>query len=106
MIYLASPYSHPDPAVREQRYAAALLFTAQQLSEGIAIFSPIVYGHQLSIVHSFPTDAKSWASFNDDMLDICDRLWVLKLDGWEQSVGVAEEIRQAKALDLPISYFV
>ncbi len=23
MIYLASPYSHPDPAVREQRFRAA-----------------------------------------------------------------------------------
>jgi len=34
MIYLASPYSHPDPAVRAERYRAACRATAALLLAG------------------------------------------------------------------------
>ena len=35
MIYLASPYSDPDPAVREQRFEAACAVTAVMLRAGL-----------------------------------------------------------------------
>ena len=47
MIYLASPCSHPDPAVREQRYQAACRAVAALLHERRLVFSPIVNGHPL-----------------------------------------------------------
>ena len=36
MIYLASPYSHSDPAVREQRYEAACQAAAVEAKTGNA----------------------------------------------------------------------
>lgn len=41
MIYLASPYSHPAPAVRQERYEAACAATATLTREGHPVFSPI-----------------------------------------------------------------
>ncbi|MBU1783170.1 DUF4406 domain-containing protein, partial [Patescibacteria group bacterium] len=36
--------------------------------------------------------------------ECCYKLYVLKLDGWEESVGVQAEIKMAKELDLEIEY--
>jgi hypothetical protein len=37
------------------------------------------------------------------MLRVCDRLVVLALDGWETSVGVADGMAAARAMNLPIN---
>jgi hypothetical protein len=47
VIYLASPYSHPNPAVREQRFQAACQAAAALLRSGQAVFAPIVHSHPL-----------------------------------------------------------
>ncbi|HUE74780.1 MAG TPA: DUF1937 family protein [Pirellulaceae bacterium] len=47
MIYLASPYWHSDPAVRNQRFRAACRATAEMIRQGTTVFSPVVYGHAL-----------------------------------------------------------
>jgi Domain of unknown function (DUF1937). len=47
MIYLASPYSHPDPLVREARFDAACRAMADLVHAGQIVFSPIVHGHPL-----------------------------------------------------------
>jgi hypothetical protein len=59
MVYLASPYSHPDPAVREQRFHAACRATAALLRAGCVVFSPIVHSHAL-VAHGVPTDWAFW----------------------------------------------
>ena len=101
MIYLASPYSHPDPAIREQRYHAACRATAALLRIGHTVFSPIVHSHPLASL-GLPTDWKFWARFDRDHLERCDEVWVLTLDGWRESVGVREEIRIARQLGRPV----
>ena len=49
MIYVASPYTHEDPAVREERYLAALRYTAKLLANKRWCFSPIVHCHDLAL---------------------------------------------------------
>lgn len=102
LIYLASPYSHPNPAVRELRYEVARLATANLLREGLAVFSPIVYGK--SMEKMLGTDYLSWKRINDAMLEASTGMIVLKLDGWEESKGIAYEIDKAKMLGVSISY--
>jgi hypothetical protein len=102
LIYLASPYSHPNPAVRELRYELARIVTANWLKNGEAMFSPIVYGK--SMEKMIGTDYKSWKNFNDAMLTACTSLMVLKLDGWDISKGVQYEIALAKQLGKPVNY--
>lgn len=102
MIYLASPYSHPSPAVREHRFIIARHFTIQMLRLGKPIFSPIVYGHDMAA--QIGTDFKSWQALNDAMVKVCEQFLVLRLEGWEDSAGVTHEIALAKSLRKPITY--
>jgi nucleoside 2-deoxyribosyltransferase len=103
MIYLASPYSHVDAVVREQRFRAACQATARLIAAGHIVFSPIVHGHPL-VHHGLPTDWPFWERFDRDHLVRCDEAVVLMLDGWQESVGVAAEIRIAAELGKPVRY--
>ena len=60
MIYLASPYSHPDPAVRKERFHAACQARAELIRAGWIVFSPIVHSHPL-VEHGVPTTWDFWA---------------------------------------------
>lgn len=101
MIYLASPYSHIDEVVREQRYHDACLATANLFRRGQNVFSPIVHGHPL-VAHGLPTDWSYWEAFDRDHIRLCDELAVLKIDGWGSSIGVAAEISIAEGLGKPV----
>jgi nucleoside 2-deoxyribosyltransferase len=103
MIYLASPYSHPDSAVREQRYRAACRAAAALLLAGEPVISPIAHSHPL-VEHGLPADWTFWQHYDRDLLARCDAVVVLTLDGWETSVGVREEIRIARELGKPVRY--
>lgn len=103
MIYLASPYSHPEVAVREQRFRDACRAFATLLASGLTVFSPIVHGHPL-VDLGLPTDWPFWERFDREHLARCDEVVVLMLDGWRESVGVAAEIRIARELGKPVRY--
>lgn len=103
MIYLASPYSHPEVMVREQRFREACCAVATLLASGRAVFSPIVQGHPL-VEYGLPTDWPFWERFDRDHLVRCDEVVVLMLDGWRESVGVTAEIRIAVELGKPVRY--
>lgn len=99
MIYLASPYSHPEKRMRNWRYQAALHFVSQHVNH-TPIFSPIVYSHQF-VDFGHGTSAEYWHTFNSAMMLVCSSLWVLRLEGWDKSIGVAEEIAAFAARDIP-----
>ncbi len=103
MIYLASPYSHPDPAVREQRFRAACRATAALLRAGEVVFSPIVHSHAL-VEFELPTGWSYWERIDRSYLERCDEVVVLMLDGWEESVGVRAEIGIARAMGKAVRF--
>ncbi len=103
MIYLASPYSHPEPAVRQWRYEAACQATAELLRRGHVVVSPIVHSHAL-VRFGLPGDWEFWQRCDAALLCRCQRLFVLTLEGWRESRGVQAEIDLAIDLDLPIDY--
>jgi hypothetical protein len=103
MIYLASPYSHPDPAVREERFRAACRATAALLHAGEVVFSPIVHSHPL-VAFAMPTAWSFWERIDRAHLERCDEVAVLMLDGWEESIGVREELRLARELGKPARF--
>jgi len=47
MIYLASPYTSDDPAVRQQRFEAACRAAAAMIRQGQTVFSPIAHSHAI-----------------------------------------------------------
>lgn len=102
--YLASPYSHNDPAIKEMRAATAKRVTAQLLNEGQLIYSPIASCHDMASEYAVPTDWQFWSRYDRVMIASAVRFIVLKLDGWETSVGVQAEIEIAKGFGLEIEY--
>lgn len=104
LVYLASPYTHDDPAVRQARFEAACDATAVLMRGGYAVYSPIASSHPVALRHSLPTDWSYWEAFDELIISRCDELHVLMLDGWYESVGVQAEIRIAKRCGLPIVY--
>lgn len=103
MMYLAAPYSHSDPAVRERRFQTVSHVAADLVRAGHRVFSPISHSHPIA-VHGLPGDWAFWEPFDRRMLRTCDELVVLMLDGWRESKGVQAEIDLAIEMDLPIRY--
>ncbi len=93
LAYVASPYSHPDADVREHRYNEAMRATAWLLrtDPNLIAFSPIVYCHPMARRHALPTDAQYWKAFNEGIMTLSDRIYFLRLPGWEDSIGFKME---------------
>lgn len=89
-VYLASPYSHTNLKVQQDRYDAAAKWVANHLSlyRNPAVYSPIIYAHNIAVRHKLPTDAKFWFHFNYNMMQHAAQLWVLQLPGWQISKGI------------------
>ena len=104
IIYLATPYSHPDPQVMEQRYRDAVQITAGLTNCGYVVFSPIVHSHPLATNHKMATDWKFWERIDRVFLKKSSWMIVAMMDGWDRSRGVKAEIEIAKELNIPIKY--
>ncbi len=102
MKYLASPYTHKDPAVMQDRYERVVNVQTKLLDDGHPIFCPIAQSHvaQLKMTAPFKNDASFWLDEIDiPVLGICDELFILTLPGWRDSYGVHQE--WLAALDVP-----
>lgn len=104
MIYLASPYSSPNPLLRSRRFICAREFMWHHMQMGVVLISPIVYGHQFARDFDAPTDHRAWLTLNEDLYAGSSEVWVLKLKGWEESHGVNLEIAWAERDMKPISF--
>ena len=103
VIYLASPYSHPDPLVRQARFDAACQASAGLITAGNAVVAPIVQGHPL-VRFGVPSDWSFWAPLAREYIARCDEVVVLHLDGWRESEGVQAELAQARELGRRVDY--
>lgn len=105
MIYLASVYSlNADKALMEERYQFALKHAVSYTMVGVPIFSPIVHSHPMSLAFDMPTTFPFWEKLDYQYLDASDALWVLMMDGWQDSRGVTAEIAYAESKGLPVKY--
>lgn len=103
LIYLACPYSHNDLAVRESRFDAANRVAAALMRRGEFVFSPLSHSHPM-VDYGLPGGWEFWQRFDRVMLGCCDEVRVLRLPGWEESVGVRAEIAYAKAQGMPVVF--
>jgi hypothetical protein len=103
MIYLASPYSHPDAAVRDARFKEACRAAAAMMRRGELVFSPIAHGHPLT-EFGLPGDWGYWERHSHAMLLTCSELRVLTLEGWKDSRGVSAEIDIANDMGIRVTF--
>lgn len=105
MIYIASPFSSPDLAVRRWRYDKACELTVHFLRSGIHVFCPVTYSYFLAEEFGLDGSWDFWKKLDTDFIDRCDELLVYKLPGWERSVGVRAEVEYASSRNKPVNYW-
>lgn len=102
-IYLAAPYLHKDPEVREQRVEAVNKKAAELMMAGHLVFSPLSHSHPISKhCQVDPCDHDFWLHQDLWVLEICDEMHVLCLDGWRESKGIKTERDFAMSKSMPI----
>ena len=99
LIYLAAPFSHTDPEVSRRRLEEVNRYAVLLLSRGSLAFSPLSHGAPLD---SPDIPDSVWYELGLRIMEGCDELWLLALDGWEDSEGVRMELDHASQLDIPV----
>ncbi len=99
LIYLAAPYTHPDPGISRRRLQRVNRYAAYLLSLQKLVFSPLSHGAQLG---SADIPDSVWYALGLRIMEGCDELHLLALDGWEDSDGVRMELERAWELDIPV----
>lgn len=104
-VYLASPYSHPVPDMRDYRYVQACKAAAYLMRQGEVVFSPIAHSHPVEKIGlGTVEDGAFWKKQDIPILRHASKLVVLTLDGWAESKGLEWEIATAESLMIPVSY--
>lgn len=104
LIYLASPYSHPDPTVRLDRFDTVCCVAASLMRKGVHLYSPIAHTHPIALKGDLPLSWEFWEQYDRKILAACQELWVCTIDGWKESKGCKAEIAIAAELGLPTRY--
>jgi len=99
MTYLACPYSHDDPLVREYRFNMSVIASCKLIQQNELVFSPIAHCHHISKVGELPKDWQYWEEFDTRMISVCDSVTILDIEGLKESQGVQEEIKLAIKLN-------
>lgn len=98
-IYVAAPYSHPDPAVRQLRVERVLAVGLDLLQQGHAPFLPHLFhffdawAQQRTVVVPYA----AYMAWDAAYLAVCDGVL-----GLGSSPGVAQEVAEAERLGLPV----
>lgn len=106
LIYVAAPYSHPDPKVVEARMNAFADYMAKIIADGEHPVSPLMNHFLGDRADTFPLTWEYWEEYSRKLLSRCDRIDVLKIDGWDTSTGVLAEIELAVSLGIKVRYVV
>lgn len=108
LVYLASPYTDPSRQVRKKRakavIAVAVRLIQQYAASGVRIYSPIAHTHAMAEAGDLPCNFDYWEEFDRRVLTVCDELWIAKLDGWQESHGISNEVQIMRQLHKPIRY--
>ena len=104
LVYLATPYSHPDKAIRVRRFEIVNRVAAALMKQGVHIFSPISHTHPIAEAGDLPLGWEFWQGYDRAILAACAKVIVLMQDGWQNSTGVTAERKIAYDMGLPIEY--
>jgi hypothetical protein len=101
MVYVGCPYWHEQEQVRNYRRRKAIEYSERLFKIGVPFYSPLMYSERFS-----KNNAKEgyWLRHGLKMVDVCNEMHVLCLDGWEDSGGLRGEIARAEKLGAEIKY--
>lgn len=105
IVYVAAPYSN----VKDKNHLMLTIANASgqymKNNPGEYTITGLVHHYACQLHEDLGTDWEFWKNFCVDFLRRCDKLLVIMYPKWNESRGVAEEIRLAKELNIPVVYF-
>ncbi len=104
VYYFASPYSSDCAYVREVRYLDVIKVATDLIRLDFTLIEPIAMSHQHAQRFGLPGTYAFWQKRDRKFIDLCDAVIVCLLDGWDQSIGVTDEISYAQEQGKPVYY--
>jgi hypothetical protein len=104
--YLASPYAHKLPSFRHKRFEQICDIAGRLMARGMVVYSPIAQNHSVVTWCNIPLGKgwSWWKRFDEVMISHAKEVIVVKMEGWEDSVGIEGEIWIAGKLGIPVRY--
>ena len=105
LIYVASPYYHDNHYIMEERWEITSKACYIMLQAGFHIISPIMHWHptkKLGLQYGQVDD--KLVALNVKLLNCCNEIVVLTLNGWKESLGVTAEIEYARTNNINLVY--
>src|SRR5262245_34388120 len=104
--FLSSPYTHPEGPIRQHRYERACDALLWSKEKGMTLYSPVVLWHPMSLSRGLPPDSPYYAVHTRAMLRTSSVVYVLAIEGWDVSPGIASERKSAQSFDIPVAFIV
>ncbi len=104
-IFLACPYGHNDKEVVEQRFELSNKVASHIVRAGSAVFSQVSMSHPINAQLTDLDKAaigKVWAPVDEVFMDAMEELIVVDAPGWQESSGVAREIKYFQDRGRPV----
>lgn len=105
LAYLACPYSSKDKTVQRFRFNLVSQLACDFITQGIYVFAASTHNTAIEEFGAVESRFEHWKNFNHTMIEHCDQLIVIRIDGWETSKGVSDQIKFAQLKGIPIEYY-
>lgn len=104
IVYVAAPYSNVKNKAELMDRIANICGRYMLDNPGSYTITGLVHHYACQHHANLGTDWKFWKDFCLMFMQRCDKLVVLKFDGWKESGGVQAEIRFAEENGMPVEY--
>lgn len=102
IAYLATPYSRYRYG-HVQAHKDACKLAAHLVCAGIKVFSPIAHTHPIAVHGALDLlDHAIWLPLDEAMMEAAAVLIVAHMEGWDESSGVAHEVKFFEMRGKPI----
>lgn len=102
-VFISMPYSGTLDQMNE-RVKHAKEYSVILLQRGIVPVCPVTSGHLLVEHSDIELSHQSWLQYAYEFFEMCDEVHVLQLQGWKESLGVAEEVYWARRSNKPVTF--
>lgn len=104
MKYIAAPFGKIEDKESLMNYVTN--YSATCFLEGFLVICPLTMGYNFGLKRPelFEKSTSWWMQWCRELMKKCVAIDVLMIDGWEDSLGVQEEIKFAKSLNIKINY--
>lgn len=104
LYYLAVPYQGSEEE-KKYRTELSLKVTTEFLRQGIHLFSPVIYVNKIAEelgLTSLEKRREIIMPYLFDFLKVSKGLILIKIDGWQKSWGVQQELKFCQETHIPV----